>query len=60
MEIKKALEKILPSSEDDETKHQHLLAFYDFCCDLFEERYGTMTPDGEFNSKFVKGLLVHT
>jgi hypothetical protein len=50
----------LTSIEDDETKYQHLLAFCDFCCDLFEELYGTMTLDKEPNSESVKGLLVHT
>jgi len=58
--MKKALENVLNSPEDNEIKHQHLLAFCDFCRDLLEEKYGVMAPDAEFNTKSVKGLLVHT
>ena len=58
--MKKALGNVLTSVEDEEIKHQHFLAFCDFCRDLLEEKYGAMAPDGEINPKGVKGLLVHT
>ena len=60
MEIKKGLKSFLPSIEDDETKHQHRLAFCDFCLDLLEERYGKIPPEEEINPRFVKRLLIHT
>ncbi|MGD0918694.1 MAG: hypothetical protein ABSB22_19775 [Thermodesulfobacteriota bacterium] len=59
MEMKKSLQGFLPSIEDDETKGQHLLAFYDFCCDLLEEQYGTIPPEEETDRRSLKRLLLH-
>ncbi len=58
MEIRKALENILSSIEDEETRRQELLAFRDFCRDLQEE-FGMPKPDKEPNAESVKRLLVH-
>ena len=58
MEIKNGLRKWLESIEDDETKRQHLLAFQDFCLDLFEAEYGKVPPGEEVDPRFVKGLLI--
>jgi hypothetical protein len=60
MEIKKGLKSFLSSIEDDETKHQHLLAFCDFCRDLLEEQYGRIPSEEEIAPRFVKGLPIHT
>ena len=57
MGIKKGLKSYFSSIEDDETKNQHLLAFYDFCIDLIEERYGEIPSEGEINPRFAKGSL---
>ncbi len=58
MEIKNGLRNWLDSIEGEEVKRQHLLAFQDFCLDLFEAEYGK-TPQGEeVDPRFVKGLLI--
>jgi hypothetical protein len=58
MEIKNALKNWLDSIEGEEVKRQHLLAFQDFCLDLFEAEYGKIPPGEEVDPRFVKGLLV--
>jgi hypothetical protein len=58
MEIKKGLRDWLDSIEGDEVKRQHLLAFQDFCLDLFEAEYGKIPPGEEVDPRFVRGLLV--
>jgi len=59
MEIRDGLREWLFSIEDNESKPEHLLAFRDFCLDLFEE-YGRILLDEETNPRFVKGLLTST
>ncbi|HUL38494.1 MAG TPA: DUF6178 family protein [Thermodesulfobacteriota bacterium] len=58
MEIKNGLRDWLYSNEQEKVKRQHLLAFQDFCLDLFEEQYGKIPPGEEMDPRFVKGLLV--
>jgi hypothetical protein len=58
MEIKNGLRNWLDSIEGDEARRQHLLAFQDFCLDLFEEEYGKIPPGEEVDPRFVKGLLI--
>ncbi|MGA2517753.1 MAG: DUF6178 family protein [Thermodesulfobacteriota bacterium] len=58
MEIKNGLKNWLDSIEGDEAKRQHLLAFQDFCLDLFEVEYGKIPPGEEVDPRFVKGLLI--
>jgi hypothetical protein len=57
MEIKNGLRNWLDSIECEEMRRQHLLAFQDFCLDLFEEEYGKIPPGEEADPRFVKGLL---
>jgi Family of unknown function (DUF6178) len=58
VEVKNGLRDWLRSTEGEEMKQQHLLAFQDFCLDLFEVQYGKIPPDEEVDPRFVKGLLV--
>jgi hypothetical protein len=58
VEVKNGLRDWLRSIEGEELKRQHLLAFQDFCLDLFEEQYGKIPPGEEMDPRFVKGLLV--
>jgi len=58
MEVKKGLRDRLYSIEGEELKRQHLLAFQDFCLDLFEEEYGKIPPEEKIDPRFVKGLLI--
>jgi hypothetical protein len=58
MEIKNELRNWLDSIEGEEAKRQHLLAFQDFCLDLFEVEYGKIPPGEEVDPRFVKGLLI--
>ena len=58
MEIKNGLRDWLYSNEREEVKRQHLLAFQDFCLDLFEEQYGKIPPEERVDPRFVKGLLI--
>jgi hypothetical protein len=58
MEIKDGVRDWLCSNEKDEFKRQHLLAFRDFCLDLFEEEYGKIPPEEKVDPRFVKGLLI--
>jgi hypothetical protein len=58
MEIKEAVRNWLSSNEKDALKRQHLLAFQDFCFDLFEEEYGKIPQDQKVDPRFVKGLLI--
>ncbi len=43
---------------EDPQKQLHLLAFYDFCLDLFEEEFGKIPPEEKVDPQFVKGLLI--
>jgi len=58
MEVKERLREWLSSMESEDSRRQHLLAFQDFCLDLFEEGYGKISPEEEVDSRFVKGLLI--
>lgn len=60
MEIKKGIKDWIDSISDDQNKREHLLAFWDFCLDLFAEQYGRIPPGGEVDPRFVEGLLIHT
>ena len=58
VEVKNGLRDWLHSIEGEEMKQQHLLAFQDFCFDLFEVQYGKIPPGKEVDPRFVKGLLI--
>jgi hypothetical protein len=58
METKQGVKNWLSSNEEDALKRQHLLAFQDFCLDLFEEEYGKIPPAETVDPRFVKGLLI--
>jgi len=58
VEVKNGLRDWLRSIEGEEMKQQHLLAFQDFCLDLFEVQYGKIPPGEEVDPRFVKGLLI--
>jgi hypothetical protein len=45
---------------DEALRAECLLAFQDFCLDLFEEKYGRIPTEEEINPRFVKGFLTHT
>jgi len=58
MEIKNGLKNALCSMEADENRRFHLLAFKDFCLDLFEEEFGRIPSEQEIDPRFIKGLLI--
>ena len=58
VEVKNEMREWLVSIEGEEPKRQHLLAFQDFCLDLFEEGYGKIPPEEKVDPRFVKGLLI--
>ena len=58
VEVKNGLRDWLRSVEGEELKRQHLLAFQDFCLDLFQVQYGKVPPGEEVDPRFVKGLLI--
>jgi hypothetical protein len=58
VELKNGLGEWLKSIEGENLRRQHLLAFQDFCLDLFEEAYGKISPDEKIDPRFVKGLLI--
>jgi hypothetical protein len=58
MEIRNGLRDWLYSNEPEEMKRPLLIAFQDFCLDLFEEQYGKISPEEEIDPRFVKGLLI--
>jgi hypothetical protein len=58
VEVKNGLRDWLYSIEGEELKRQHLLAFQDFCLDLFEVQYGKIPPGEEVDPRFMKGLLI--
>jgi hypothetical protein len=60
MKIREELKEWFHSIENNPQKKLHLLAFRDFCADLFEEEYGRMPPEEEIDPRFVKGLLIQT
>ena len=58
VEVKNGLRDWLHSIEGEELKRQHLLAFQDFCLDLFEVQYGKVPSGEEVDPRYVKGLLI--
>jgi hypothetical protein len=54
------LQPILIEDQSDENKRDYLLAFKDFCLDLFEEEFGRIPPEEEIDPRFVKALLIRT
>jgi len=60
MEIKEGLKERFHSIENNPQKRLDLLAFCDFCFDLFEKEYGSIPPGEETDPRFVKGLLIQT
>ncbi len=58
MEIEEGIKEWIDSLSGDPNRREHLLAFWDFCRDLFEEQYGAIPPGQEADPRFVKGLLV--
>lgn len=58
MEMKNGVKNALCLMEADENRRTHLLAFMDFCLDLFEEEFGRIPPEEEIDPRFVKGLLI--
>jgi hypothetical protein len=57
MEVKNGLRDWYYSIEGEEIRRQRLLAFQDFCLDLFEEEYGKIPPEEKVDPRFVKGFL---
>jgi len=60
IEIKNTLSDVFSSMEADENRRFRLLAFKDFCLDLFEEEFGRIRPEEEIDPRFVKCLLIRT
>ena len=58
MQIRSDLTHWLKANETDEQKRLDLLAFRDFCFDLFEGEYGRIPQKEEIDPRFVKGLIV--
>ncbi len=57
-EVRVGLKEWLSSIEDDSQRKEHLMAFLDFCLDLFEKEFGKISDGGEVDPRFVKGLLI--
>jgi len=60
MKIGEGFKEWFHSIENDPQKRLHLLAFRDFCFDLFEEEFGRVPQGEEIDPRFVKGLLTRT
>ncbi len=58
VDVKNGLKDWFYSIEGEDLKRRHLLAFQDFCLDLFEVHYGKIPPEEEVDPRFVKGLLI--
>jgi len=60
MDLRDRLREGLSSMENEPQRREHLIAFQNFCLDLFELEFGKV-PDGEeFDPRFVKGLLIRS
>ncbi len=57
-EVKNGLKEWFSSIEEDESKLQHLIAFQNFCLDLFEVEYGRIPFEEKVNHCYLKGLLI--
>jgi hypothetical protein len=55
-----SLGSILLEEQSDVDKRDYLLAFKDFCLDLFEEEFGRIPAEEEMDPRFVKGLFIST
>lgn len=60
MDLRDDLRQGLRSMESDPQRQEHLIAFQDFCLDLFEVEFGKVPLEEEFDPRFVKGLLIRT
>ena len=60
MDLRNEVRQWLSSMESDPQRREHLLAFQDFCLDLFEGAFGKISPEEEADPRFVKGLLICT
>jgi hypothetical protein len=60
MKIREGFKEWFHSIENDPQKRLHLLAFRDFCLDLFEEEFGRVPQGEEIDPRFIKGLLTRT
>jgi len=60
MKIGEGFKEWFHSIENDPQKRLHLLAFRDFCFDLFEEEFGRVPQEEEIDPRSVKGLLILT
>jgi hypothetical protein len=58
MGVKNGLRGWLTSTEHEELKRRHLLAFQDFCLDLLEEEFGKIPVEEKIDPRFMRGLLV--
>ena len=58
MDIQRGLKEWLDSIENEEERRQHLLAFWDFCLDLFVEEFGRVPTEETIDARYVKGLLI--
>jgi hypothetical protein len=46
--------------ENNPQRLEHLIAFQDFCLDLFEVEFGKVPAGEEFDPRFLKGLLIRS
>jgi hypothetical protein len=60
MDLRNRLKEGLSSIENNPQRQAPLLAFQDFCLDLFELEFGKVSVGEEFDPRFVKGLLIRT
>ena len=58
MKIAEGLKEWFHSIENDPQRRSHLLAFRDFCFDLFEEEFGRIPSEEEIDPESAKGLLI--
>jgi len=59
-EVRVGLKEWLSSIEDDPQRRDHLVAFQDFCLDLFEKEFGKISAGEEIDPRFVKGLIIRS
>ncbi|MDI7261859.1 MAG: DUF6178 family protein, partial [Thermodesulfobacteriota bacterium] len=57
-EVRNGLKEWLSSMESDPQRRGYLIAFQNYCLDLFEEAFGKVPPGEEVDPRFVKGLLI--
>jgi len=60
MDLRNGLREGLSSMESNPQRQEHLIAFQDFCLDLFELEFGKVPTGEEFDPRFVKGLLIRS